>query len=95
VSYMLDVIAEDAAGNFSGWSNAEVQDFLAQAQNEQNAQARAALFRQAEQIALDDFAVTPFFHFERYWVVHPRLTGWIGGMIEYTPSTHLCVSDAG
>ncbi len=95
VSYMLDVIADGAAGNFSGWSNEQVEALLVQAQGEQDPAARAAFFRQAEQIALDDFAITPFYHFERYWIVHPRITGWIGGMTEYTPSTHLCVSEAG
>ncbi|MCR9128700.1 MAG: peptide ABC transporter substrate-binding protein [Alphaproteobacteria bacterium] len=93
-SYMLDVIAEDAAGNFSGWSDDRVQALLAQAQDEQDEAARAALFREAEQIALDDFAIAPFFHFERNWIVHPRIEGWIGGMIEYTPTTHLCVAEA-
>jgi len=94
-SYMLDVIAEDAAGNFSGWTNERVEALLAEAQNEQDFEARAALFREAEQIALDDFAIAPFFHFERSWIVHPRIEGWIGGMTEYTASTHMCVSEAG
>lgn len=94
-SYMLDVIAEGSAGNFSGWSNDEVEALLAAAQNEQDAQARAALFQRAEQIALDEFAIAPFYHFERNWIVHPRIEGWIGGMTEYTPSTQLCVSEAG
>jgi oligopeptide transport system substrate-binding protein len=93
-SYMLDVIAEGAAGNFSGWSNAEVEALLDAAQNEQDPEARADLFRQAEEIALEDFAITPLFHLERPWIVHPRIEGWIGDSIEYTPSTHLCVADA-
>ena len=92
-SYMLDVIAENTAGNFSGWSDSRVQALLGEAQGEQDAEARAGLFREAEQIALDDFALTPFFHFERTWIVHPRIDGWIGGMTEYTPSTHLCVRE--
>ena len=94
VSYMLDVVTADAAGNFSGWNNADVEALLVQAQNEQDPAARAALFQQAEQIALDDFAIAPLFHLERYWIVHPRIEGWIGGSYEYTPATHLCVSEA-
>lgn len=93
-SYMLDVIADGAAGNFSGWSSEEVEALLVAAQNEQDPEARADLFRQAEQIALDDFAIAPLFHLERPWIIHPRIEGWIGGPIEYTPSTHLCVSEA-
>ena len=94
VSYMLDVIAADAAGNFSGWSDGEVEALLAAAQGEQDPAARAELFRQAEQIALDDFAISPLFHLERTWIVHPRIEGWIGGSYEYTPTTHLCLSEA-
>ncbi len=94
VSYMLDVIADRAAGNFSGWSNNDVEALLVAAQDEQDPAARAALFQQAEQIALDDFAISPLFHLERYWIVHPRIEGWIGGSHEYTPSTHLCFSAA-
>ncbi len=93
-SYMLDVIAEGAAGNFSGWSNEDVEALLVAAQNEQDPAARAELFRQAEQIALDDFAIAPLFHLERAWIVHPRIKGWVGGAYEYTASTHLCVSEA-
>ena len=93
-SYMMDVVREGAAGNFAQWSNDEVETLLAEAQYEQDLIERARLFQQAEQIALDDFAVTPFYTLERSWIIHPRIEGWIGGPIEYTPSTLLCLSDA-
>jgi oligopeptide transport system substrate-binding protein len=93
-SYMLDVIKAGAAGNFVGWSDPRVEALLSAARDELNPQARAGMLREAEQIALDDFAITPFYGLERAWVVHPRLEGWVGGSIEYTPSHMLCLAEA-
>ena len=93
-SYMLDVVKQDAAGNFVGWSDPQVERLLLAARDELDPQARIALLTEAEQIALDDFAITPFYRPERAWIVHPRLTGWVGGAIEYTPSHMLCLRDA-
>lgn len=92
-SYMLDVIRQGSSGNFARWSDPEVERLLDEAQREADPQARAALLREAEQIALDDFALTPFYGVERAWIVHPRIEGWIGGAEEYTPSSLLCLSD--
>jgi len=94
-SYMLDVIRAGAAGNFARWSNDAVERLLQAAQGEQDPGVRAGLLRQAEQIALDDFALTPFYSPQRAWIVHPRIEGWIGGALEYTPSSLLCLSQAG
>ncbi|XBQ16186.1 MAG: peptide ABC transporter substrate-binding protein [Oceanicaulis sp.] len=92
-SYMLDPIRDGATGNFTRWSDPETERLLLAARAEQDPAARAELLRQAEQIALDDFAVTPFFSPQRAWIVHPRIEGWIGGAIEYTPTYLLCLSE--
>ncbi|MCP2669832.1 peptide ABC transporter substrate-binding protein [Maricaulaceae bacterium EIL42A08] len=93
VSYMLDVIREGSVGNFPRWVNEDANGLLAQADRERDPAVRADLLRQAEQIALDDFAIAPFYHPERAWMVHPRIEGWVGGAVEYMPTTHLCLSD--
>ncbi|MFP4518386.1 MAG: peptide ABC transporter substrate-binding protein [Oceanicaulis sp.] len=92
VSYMLDPVRDGAAGNFARWSDPEAERLMLAARAEQDPAARADLLRRAEQIALDAFAVTPFHHPERAWIVHPRIEGWIGGPVEYTPSALLCLS---
>ena len=91
-SYMLDVVKEGAAGNFVRWSNAEFEALFLEARDELDPERRQSLLTQAEQIALDDFAITPFYSNERAWIVHPRLTGYIGGAVEYTPTYLLCAT---
>ncbi|MGJ3231228.1 MAG: peptide ABC transporter substrate-binding protein [Oceanicaulis sp.] len=93
ISYMLDPVREGTAGNFARWSDPEAERLMLAARGEQDPRARADLLRQAEQIALDNFAVTPFYHPKRAWIVHPRIEGWIGGPVEYTPSSLLCLSE--
>ena len=94
-AYMLDVVKQDAAGNFVGWSDPEVERLLLAARDALDPQARLALLTEAEQIALDAFAITPFYSPERAWIVHPRIEGWVGGAVEYTPSHMLCLSEPG
>ncbi|MEQ8406038.1 MAG: peptide ABC transporter substrate-binding protein [Oceanicaulis sp.] len=92
-SYMLDPVRAGTAGNFARWSDSEAEQLMLAARAEQDPAVRADLLRQAEQIALDNFAVTPFYHPERAWIVHPRIEGWIGGAVEYTPTSLLCLAE--
>lgn len=90
MAYMLDVIKDDAAGNFARWSNPDVERLLVAGQNTQDPAERAAYLREAEQIALDEAALTPLFSQQRGWIIHPQIEGWIGGAVEYVPSALLC-----
>lgn len=92
-AYMLDVLREGSEGNFARWSDARTEQLMDAAQAEQDPERRAALLREAEQIALDASALTPLFHRVTPSIVHPRITGWVGGAQERTPSYLLCVSD--
>ncbi len=93
-AYMLDVLRAGSEGNFARWSDPRAEQLMDEAQAEQDPERRASLLREAEQIALDAFALTPLFNRVTSSIVHPQITGWVGGAQERTPSYLLCVSDA-
>jgi len=65
--------------NVSGYSNAEVDALLEHARTELSPEKRLALYQQAEQLLVEDFALVPLRHSLKHELVSRRVTG-------YTPS---------
>ena len=59
--------------NYGRWSNAEYDALLKQGNAETDLDKRAALFKQAEQIALDDSAAIPIYYYVSQSVVSPKM----------------------
>jgi oligopeptide transport system substrate-binding protein len=63
-------------GNFSEYSNPTVDTLLDQAAVEQNENVRLSMYRQAEQIIVDDAPCLPLFHGNNYILVEPYVKGY-------------------
>jgi oligopeptide transport system substrate-binding protein len=73
----LDVLFRTGAeNNFGGYSNPAVDAILEQAGVETDAAKSLALYRQAEQMLVDDAAVLPLWFGENYILVKPYVQGY-------------------
>ncbi len=77
----LDVLLHSQSrGNHSGYANPDVDRLLEQARLEADTEKRAALYRAAERLAVEDAAVIPLFFNIDYHLVKPRVKG-----LNFTP----------
>jgi oligopeptide transport system substrate-binding protein len=67
----------DSDFNVSGYSNPEVDALLEQARTELDASQRVALYRQAEQLLLDDYSTLPIVHTVSFTLVSSRVQGYV------------------
>ena len=73
----LDLIFRSEGGfNVAGYSNPEVDVLLDQARSEQDPGARLKLYKQAEELLLEDFAVLPLDYSQWYALVDPKVQGY-------------------
>jgi oligopeptide transport system substrate-binding protein len=61
----------ESSQNYGGYSNPRVDDLLDEARGTQNIEERLALYRQAEQLILDDAAWIPLYFEVENWLVKP------------------------
>jgi oligopeptide transport system substrate-binding protein len=72
----LDMFLTGDGNNDCGYSNPRFDDLMRQGSREPDAAARMALYRQAEQIAIDeDAAIVPLYHYVEYFMIAPGVQG--------------------
>jgi oligopeptide transport system substrate-binding protein len=73
----LDIkLHSDSPNNESGYSNAEVDSLLEQADRTTDAEERLSLYQQAEQMIVDDAPWIPLYHGEASYLVKPYVEGF-------------------
>ncbi len=89
-------LLETRAGpmNYSGYSNPEYDDLIAQSNLEMDADRRGVLMAAAEELMLDDAPVSPMWHNVNKNLVSPRVTGWVDNVTDIHRSRYLCFADA-
>ncbi len=74
----LDILFRSTSTqNWSGYRNPAVDKLLDQAAVESNNDVRFALYRQVEQMILDDAPVIPLSHSREFWLTKPYVKGMI------------------
>ena len=76
--------------NYPGWSNAEYDALMEQANHELNAAARAALMARAEQIMLDDNPIIPISIGTSQNLVSSRITGYADNISDVHRARWMC-----
>jgi oligopeptide transport system substrate-binding protein len=71
----LEVFRSDSENNRTGWKNVRY-DELVRAALEARGDERARLYREAEQVLLDELPILPVFAFTTTSLVDPRLEGF-------------------
>ena len=73
----LDILFHtDGGENGFAYSNPQVDALLEEAATERNATRRISLYRQAEQLILDDWVIIPLWHSRDYQLVRPYVKGY-------------------
>jgi oligopeptide transport system substrate-binding protein len=73
----LDLLTTGTPHNYGRWSNADYDRLIAEGNAQVDMKARAALFKKAEQIALDDSACIPIYYYLSRNVVSPKIKGFV------------------
>lgn len=80
--------------NNSGYDNPRYDALLDRAKGEVDFKKRSALFRQAEQMMLDDAPIAPIYYLAKRSIVTPDITGWSGNVLDTHRIRFLCLKDA-
>ncbi|MDP1615838.1 peptide ABC transporter substrate-binding protein [Phenylobacterium sp.] len=79
------------AQNYGDYSNPAYDALLRQADNEPDAAIRAGYLSEAERIMLADAPIVPVYFLNSKALVSPRVTGWVGNIIDHHRTRYLCL----
>ncbi|WP_275288961.1 peptide ABC transporter substrate-binding protein [Halomonas elongata] len=82
----LSLLHSGVGNNYGAYSNAEFDDLTDQAARTLDADERETLLEQAEQTALNDYAVLPLLYYVSRNLVNPAITGWEDNVEDDHPS---------
>jgi len=80
-NFIASLFRSNSPTNWSGYSNPDLDQSIAQAAVEQNANQRVKLYQQAEQKLLEELAMIPITHERQVWLVKPYVKG-----LEFPPT---------
>ena len=72
----LTLLRSGVGNNYGGYSNPEYDKLLDQAANTLDLDKRQQLLQQAENVALDDYALAPLLYYVTRNLVNPSIAGW-------------------
>lgn len=75
--YAYEVYHTDGSRNYENYSNAEVDKLLEQARGETDLDARGALYRQAEALAIEVCPILPCFESNVHNLLSPKIEGFV------------------
>jgi oligopeptide transport system substrate-binding protein len=91
----LGLFKSDAGAlNFGDYKSAAYDSLLAQADQQTDLKARAALLERAEALPMHDATVAPVYGYATRALVNPALTGWVDNLPGYNPKRWVCFKDA-
>ena len=87
----LDLLQSSSGNNYGRYRNPRFDFLYAQANQLVDLKARGAMLNQAEQLALDDFAVIPTRFQVTTDIVEPYVKGWISNVRNFNRSRWLWI----
>jgi oligopeptide transport system substrate-binding protein len=85
----LEVFSSQSGNNHTGWSNAEYDSLLYQAQRTDDRQTRYHLFQRAERILLEEAPIIPLYYYTTVRLIHPAVRGWYPTLLDRHPYKHV------
>ncbi|MFC0268853.1 peptide ABC transporter substrate-binding protein [Kushneria aurantia] len=89
----LALLETGVGNNYGAYSNPEFDALMKKAAQTQDADAREAVLEQAEQLALDDYALIPLLFYVSRNLVNPALSGWEDNVQDNHPSRWVSFDD--
>ena len=87
----LDLLLSDSGNNYGHYSNPRYDALVAQANQTPDIKLRGELLQEAEQVALDDYAVIPTRFRVTEDIVEPYVRGWIPNVRDFNRSRWLWI----
>ena len=84
-STFLKLMITDGGNNQTGWSNPEYDRLFNEARVALDPATRNELYRQAEQILIDEMPIAPIYFYVNSALVHPDVKGWHGNPLDIHP----------
>lgn len=75
-TFLSDVLSQHAGNNLSGWHDPRYEALLEQANNQDDANLRLGLLRQAEVLAMDAQPLIPLYVYTRSYTIKPYIRGF-------------------
>jgi len=82
-STFLEVFLANSGNNATGWANAAYDRLVRSAAAEGDAARRNALYREAENLLLDEAPIVPLYHGTRTFLIHPAVQGWTPALLGF------------
>jgi oligopeptide transport system substrate-binding protein len=76
-NFLTSLFLTGSPDNYIGYSNSEVDRLLLEAEAVQDAEQRARLYLEAQQLIIDDGVLIPLYHDVSYTVVQPHVNGLV------------------
>src|SRR5690606_41989582 len=86
---ILEPWTAGSTNNFTGWTHADSARLLYRAARTTDSPERFALFREAEQLLLNDAPVIPLYHYTHVFLLHPSVQGWHPTLLDRHPYKHV------
>jgi oligopeptide transport system substrate-binding protein len=93
-TFTLLLQTESGPNNLGGYSSTEYDRLTDQASRQADPEARAALLREAEALAMREQALIPLYHHAARNLVSPRVLGWQDNMLDVHRSRYLGLDTA-
>jgi oligopeptide transport system substrate-binding protein len=90
----LDLLRESNANNYGRFKNAKLEALLDQANREIDLGKRGELLKQAEQTALEEFAIIPIWHSVTGNLVRPYVKGWEDNPVDTHRTRWITIDEA-
>jgi oligopeptide transport system substrate-binding protein len=94
-TYLYILQSSSAEMNSGRYESAAYDALITRADAQRDANVRAGLLRQAEELALRDAALSPVYFDTGRSLVNPRVTGWVDNKFNLHRTRWLCTKDAG
>ena len=81
-STFLDLMLSDSGNNQTGWANTDYDRLVNEARYAIDPEKRFDLYRQAEQILMDESPIAPIYFYVNSRLKQPSVKGWHGNLID-------------
>jgi oligopeptide transport system substrate-binding protein len=85
VSVFAELMMADNGNNHTRWGNEGYDRLVLAAAGERDPVRRAALYRQADQVLLDELPVLPLYFYRKSYLLRPEVKGWYENLLDHHP----------
>ncbi len=88
----LEIWTSSSGNNHTGWTHSDYDRLLYRAARTTDAAERNALYRQAEEILLNESPILPLYYYTHVFLIHPSVQGWHPTLLDHHPWKHVRLS---